>query len=180
VGELQGMNLNGHVVVVANGPVARIYASSQVARHDGIFTLIKVRHLTVVIDAALAAAIATSALRADARSWSRRSRKEDTHDRGPFAWRWHGRYGRYGLLSPPSTETMNGPGISSGPFSYGAATADQGAQRALELCGDYSVCVSSSSPSALRSTSLPGDSRCYLWADATQAPVGLPGEKMHR
>ena len=40
-----------------------------------------------------------------------------------YAWRWHGRYGRYGLLSLPSTE-MTKARSSSGPFSCAAATAE--------------------------------------------------------
>jgi hypothetical protein len=70
--------------------------------------------------------------------------------------------------------------ISSGPFSCAAATADQGAQRALELC--ESTQLSEKFVTFRATVDVPARFHKVqnLWADATQAPVGLQEQKIHQ
>ena len=75
-----------------------------------------------------------------------------------YAWRWHGRYGRYGLLSRPSTQ-MTKARISSGPFflcrSHGKMHRFAGAKKCISVAGKKSCRIIASFSSRKSRSSYP-------------------------
>ena len=75
-----------------------------------------------------------------------------------YAWRWHGRYGRYGLLSRPSTQ-MTKARISSGPFflcrSHGKMHRFAGAKKCISDAGKKSCRIIASFSSRKSRSSYP-------------------------